>query len=97
MNELTAKITSNLAIAALAFSCASVLIGPLGFIPGIILGYKAIREIEVNDNLDGKGIAKSAIIIGWIFVALFVVGLIMAILIIITSTSAIKPFVYTLD
>ncbi len=97
IQPMQTKICSNLAIAALAFSCASVIIGPLGCIPGIILGKKALREIHMNEHLNGRGIAKSAIIIGWIFTALSIISFIMIFLIIFTSTGEIKPFIYTLD
>lgn len=64
--------TSGLAIASLALSVTSLLIGPLGFIPGIICGHIAKAKIAKNPNLGGKGLALAGMIIGYIFAGLFI-------------------------
>ena len=79
MTTSAPRQTSNLAIAALAFSCASVMLGPFGFVPGLILASKAKQEIIANPQLDGIGLAKAATVIGWSFVGLFAISIISAI------------------
>ncbi len=64
--------TSGLAIASLTLSCLSVLIGPFGFIPGIICGRIAQEDIRKNPNLSGDGIARAGLIVGYVFLALTV-------------------------
>lgn len=66
----TNRQTNALAIAALAFSCGSVVLGPAGFIPGIILGFMSLRQLRDRPGQDGRGIAISAIAAGFVFAAL---------------------------
>lgn len=61
---------SKLAIASLALSCASVLIWPLGFVPGIVCGYMARAEIQRNSRLLGDQLAKAGIWVGFGFMGL---------------------------
>ncbi len=58
--------TSGLAIASLVLSCMSFVIGPAGFVPGIICGHLAMREIHNHPELDGNGLAVAGLIIGYI-------------------------------
>ena len=74
METSSQKSTSTLAIASLVLSCASVVLGPFGSIPGIILGHMALKEIRENDSLAGKGIAQAGRLIGIIFTALYLIG-----------------------
>jgi len=62
---------SKLAIASLALSCASVLLWPLGFIPGIVCGYMARAEIKRQGQLLGDQLAKAGVIVGYAFMGLF--------------------------
>lgn len=62
---------SRLAIASLALSCASVVIGPFGFVPGIVCGYMARAEIQRNGRLLGDQLARAGIIVGFAFLGLF--------------------------
>jgi hypothetical protein len=64
---------STLAITSLALSCASVLLGPFGCIPGIIFGYLAKAELQRNPRLLGAELAKAGIIVGYCFLAVFAV------------------------
>jgi hypothetical protein len=64
--------TSALAITSLILSCAAVLLGPLGAIPGIILGILAIKEIKKKRRLTGIPIAVTGIVIGCVFMLLFI-------------------------
>ena len=61
---------SKLAIASISLSIASLLLGPLGCIPGIILGYLAKAQIRQNPRLQGLELAQAGIIVGYCFLAL---------------------------
>jgi uncharacterized membrane protein len=65
--------TSGLAIASLALSILSAVIGPLGCIPGIVCGHIARRQIKKDPAIQGAGIATAGLIIGYIFLVLFVI------------------------
>lgn len=72
MNATIERETSGLAIASLILSIASIIIGPFGFIPGIVCGHLAKKKIRLNKSeLKGEGLALSGLIIGYIFLALF--------------------------
>lgn len=62
---------SKLAIISLSLSCASVLLWPLGFIPGIVCGYMARAEIKRDGRLLGDQLATAGIKAGYGFMALF--------------------------
>ena len=61
--------TSVFAVLSLVFSCLSFFVLPLGFVPGIICGHLARREIRNNPGMDGDGMALAGLIIGYIFLA----------------------------
>jgi hypothetical protein len=65
---------SALAIASLSLSCASVLLWPLGFIPGIVCGYMARAEIKHDGRLLGDQLAKAGILVGYGFMGFFAVA-----------------------
>lgn len=64
--------TSGLAKASLGLSIASLGIGPLGFIPGIICGHLARKQIRTDPRLTGNGLAAAGLWIGYGF---FILGL----------------------
>lgn len=68
--------TSGLAIASLALAVGGLTILPLlGSIVAIILGYMARNEIRRHPGeLSGDGIAVAGIVLGWIAVAVSVLG-----------------------
>jgi len=66
---------SRLAIASLTFSCASVLLWPLGFVPGIVCGYLARAEIKHNNRLLGDAIARAGIMVGYAFMGLLALAI----------------------
>jgi len=71
-NEPPLKLQySKLAIASLSFSCASVLLWPFGFIPGIVCGYMARAQIQRDGRLLGEALAKAGILLGYVFMGLF--------------------------
>lgn len=70
---------SKLAVASLALSCSSVLLGPLGCIPGIVCGYMARAEIKRDGRMLGDELAKAGILVGYLFLgicAVVAVGLV---------------------
>ncbi len=61
--------TSGLAIASLVLS----LVIPIGCIPAIICGHIALRKIEKNAMIQGRGLALAGLIIGYVVLGLFIV------------------------
>ena len=81
--QRTAPPTSGSAIAAFILSLLGLLqiLPLLGTIAGLVLGYHARNNIRASHgNLGGDGLAQAAIIIGWIGVALYIVGICLVIL-----------------
>jgi hypothetical protein len=60
--------TCGLAIASLVLAIATVVIGPFGYIPGIICGHLAKSRIRRNPGLGGKGLATAGLGLGYGFV-----------------------------
>ena len=61
----TAPKYSMMAAISLSLSCLSLIIGPLGYIPGIIFGHAARSECKKNPQLMGRGVALAGLIIGY--------------------------------
>jgi Domain of unknown function (DUF4190) len=74
-------VTNTKALASLILSIGFVILGPFGSIPGIICGHLALREYKSAGIKDGQGMAMAGIIIGWIGLALFVIGLVVVLLV----------------
>ena len=87
--------TSGLAIASLALSCLAALIGPFGFLPGIICGHMARSECRRDPRVVGDGLALAGLIVGYVFLGIFLVLLPIMLLVLFGSTPD-APFVYTL-
>jgi hypothetical protein len=66
--------TNNCALASLILSIAFVVLGPLGSIPGIICGNLAMKDYKAAGVIEGRGMAKTGIVIGWIGLALFILA-----------------------
>jgi len=60
--------TSGLAIASLVLS----LVIPIGCIPAIVCGHIALRKIEKDAMLQGRGLALAGLIIGYVILGLFI-------------------------
>lgn len=85
---------TKFAMPSLVLSLLSFILGPFGFIPGIICGYIARAQIKKDPSLEGSGLALSDLIIGYLFIILL---LTLSLLIIFTSGTAEQaPFSYTL-
>ena len=61
--------TPGLAVASLVLS----LLGPVCCVPGVICGHLALRKIERDVSLGGRGVALAGIIIGYAVLGLSVV------------------------
>jgi hypothetical protein len=66
--------TSRLAIASLVCSIGSFIILPFGFIPGIICGHMAKKRIVATPGLQGGGLAKAGLIVGYVALGLNVLA-----------------------
>ena len=64
---------SGLAKASLILSIASLVIGPFGFIPGIICGHLAKGRMRKDPLLPGRKLATAGLLVGYGFVALTIV------------------------
>jgi hypothetical protein len=65
--------TSGLAIASLICSIGNFVIIPFGFIPGIICGHLALKQLAREPGLRGRGLAKAGLILGYIGLVLLIV------------------------
>jgi hypothetical protein len=86
--------TDGQAVASLVLGIASFVVCPL--IPAIIaivLGMQAKARIAADPSLDGEGLAKAGVILGWaniVFVVLAAV-VVVAFLIVFSNNSGIDP------
>jgi hypothetical protein len=81
--ERTTPPTSGSAIAALVLTLLGLLqvLPFLGTVAGLVMGYSARNDIRNSGGrLGGEGVAQAAIILGWIGVALYIVGICLFIL-----------------
>ncbi len=79
----TAPPTSGSAIAAFVLSLLGLLqvLPFLGTVAGLVMGYSARNDIRNSGGrLGGEGLAQAAIVMGWIGVALYIVGLCLVVL-----------------
>lgn len=63
--------TTPLAVWSLVLSVLSLVLGPLGSIPGIICGHLAKRAIRRNPSLQGSGLATAGVVLGYFFLLAF--------------------------
>lgn len=74
--------TEGTAVASLVLGIAGFVVCPL--IPSIlavVFGNQAQRKISDDPSLEGEGMAKAGVILGWIGIGLFVVGIAVVILV----------------
>ena len=80
----TYRRTENLAVASLVLGLAGFVVCPLVCsIIAVVLGYQARRRLDEDPTLDGEGMAKAGIILGWVGIAfgvVVVVGFVVALL-----------------
>ncbi|MFQ6102403.1 MAG: DUF4190 domain-containing protein [Anaerolineae bacterium] len=75
--------TSGMAIGSLIASILGLTLFPtIGSIIGLILGYMARSQIrDSRQTMSGEGLATAGIILGWIGIALAVIGICLMILV----------------
>ena len=66
-------------VISLVLSILFVVIGPLGSVPGIIFGNKALSKYKSLGITQGKGIATAGVVIGWVGIFLFIILLIIGV------------------
>ena len=72
--------TSGNAIASLVLGIAGLVILPIvPSILAIVLGRSAERDIAGDASLGGEGLAKAGIVLGWVGIALCVLGVLILI------------------
>ena len=87
------RSTNGKAIAALVCGVAGFVFCPLTAIAAVILGPQAKREIsEQPDRYDGTGLAQAGQILGWVNIALWAVGLVLFILLVVLAASSDRSF-----
>ncbi len=87
--------TEGSAIAALVMGILGIVGCPLILsIPAIIVGNQARQRIREDPTLEGDGMARAGVILGWIGIGIFVVGAVFALLFLVigASTSFEGPF-----
>jgi hypothetical protein len=65
-----------LAVWSLVLSLLSLVLGPLGSIPGIVCGHLAKRAIRRNPSLQGGGMATAGLVLGYLFLVAFLATLV---------------------
>ena len=74
--------TEGLAVASLVLGLAGLFVCPvICSIIAVVVGYQARRKLRDDPTLDGEGLAKAGIILGWVGTALgivVIVGIIVA-------------------
>ena len=68
--------TSGLAVASLCCSLGTLVVGPFGFVPGIICGHMAKSQIKRSLGLGGSGMATAGLAVGYGFLVLSVIGVV---------------------
>ena len=76
-----ARRTEGSAIAALVMGILGIVGCPLILsIPAIIVGNQARNKIREDPTLDGEGMARAGVILGWIGIGFAAVGIVFALL-----------------
>lgn len=74
--------TEGSATAALVLGIAGLILCPLVCsILAIVFGNQAIRKIQADPNLDGEGMARAGIVLGWIGVGLVGLTIVFALIV----------------
>jgi hypothetical protein len=77
--------TSGMAIAALVCGLSAVIIG-ITFIPAIILGHLSLGEIKRNPGMQGRGLAITGLVFGYLFPLLFVAIVVISVILALGQT-----------
>lgn len=91
----TEQRTSTLAVLSAVCSTSTVVTG-IGFLPGIVLGHMAVRDIDRTGDR-GKGFATTGLIVGYSFLVLWVLVVIAVIALMFGLGMAVSDLVEHLD
>jgi hypothetical protein len=81
--------TEGTAIASLVLGITGFFVCPLIFhVVAIILGNQAQNRIRENPTLEGEGLAKAGIILGWVGVGLSILGVVFFLLAFVFAASS---------
>jgi apolipoprotein N-acyltransferase len=76
-----ARRTEGTAIVALVLGILGIVSCPLILsIPAVIVGNQARARIRENPSLEGDGLARAGVIMGWVGIGFFGIGLVIGIL-----------------
>jgi hypothetical protein len=88
--------TEGSAIVALVLGILGIMACPLILsIPAVIVGNQARTKIREDPTLEGDGMARAGVILGWIGIGLAVAGVVVAVLALVvgvTTSGDIEPF-----
>ena len=73
--------TTGNAIASLVLGIVAVVAVPLIGVLALVFGYRARDELRRDPTLGGEPLATAGIVLGWVGVALSIVGLIILVLV----------------
>ena len=79
--------TDGQAVASLALGIAGLVICP--FIPSIIavvLGTQALQRLRVDPTVEGESLARAGVILGWVGIGIFGLGLLFVLLAVLPLT-----------
>lgn len=81
--------TNGFAVASLVLGIAGFAICLIGAILALVFGYKARREIDAsNGTQTGRGMAVAGIVLGWVWVGLFVAYLAIVVIVAIADSGS---------
>jgi len=66
--------TNPLAVVSMVLSLSSVLIGPFGFLPGIVCGHLALSRLRREPQVGGAGATATGLAAGYGFLSLLLTG-----------------------
>jgi len=89
--------TSKLAVWALVCGCLGFFISLLASIPAIVLGHMSLNEIKKNPGMQGRGMALTGLILGYIFTLILPIISIVAISVLIALGNQVKATFKTIN
>lgn len=83
----TGRRTEGRAVAALILGILGIISCPLILsVPAIIVGNQAQQKIREDPSLEGEGLARAGVIMGWVGVGIAALGILVGIFLIAAST-----------
>lgn len=89
---LSTRRTEGTAVASLILGVLGVVSCPLILsIPAVILGSQAQSKIRADPGLEGEGLARAGVVLGWIGIGLAALGVLIFVLALLSGTSGVGP------